>query len=549
MSLIDLASLVLAPTAVKDGKVYNAIPNDQDFTFSRGTEATRVNSAGLIEKARTNFLLQSNTFDTTWFAGGTISVTGGQSGYDSSSNAWLLDKTQANAHWRQNFTFDGSIVTYSLYVKAGSLNWVNLNYATTNSFFDLENGVVGVTTAIGSTIEDIGGGWYRCSAINNYSGGSSVRIYPADDDNDTSGTSGNILIQSAQLEQGLVSTDVITTTTTSVTVGITDDLPRVDYSGGGCPSLLLEPSRSNLIDDYSGYTWDEFNGASIAFNGNQQSPEGLDNAVTWTFSGTSGEVVQRSSITISNSTTYTISGYFKLTSGTLSSGSNQLKGLDGLAGANVSLNTLTSEWQRLSFDVTSSSTTGRVQLRCDDSATIQVYGLQLEAGSYVSSIIPSYGTSTSRSADSCSKTGISSLLNDSEGTLFAEIKAQANESTTKVITIGDGTSSNRVQIFYQAGTNITTNIIAGGSSQVTGFTTAVDQTQNAKVIIRYANNNAKFFLNGVEIASDTSVTTPTGLDRIVFNNGTGGSPFYGFNKQLIYFNSALTDDQCIALTK
>jgi len=89
MSLIDLASLVLAPTAVKDGKVYNAIPNDQDFTFSRGTEATRVNSAGLIEKARTNYLLQSNTFDTTWVKSN-VSVTSGQSGYDGSSDAWLL---------------------------------------------------------------------------------------------------------------------------------------------------------------------------------------------------------------------------------------------------------------------------------------------------------------------------------------------------------------------------------------------------------------------------------------------------------------------------
>jgi hypothetical protein len=68
MSLLDLASLVLAPTATKEGKVYSAIPNtgDGDMTFSRGSAATRVNSAGLIEKERGNLLLQSNTFDTTW---------------------------------------------------------------------------------------------------------------------------------------------------------------------------------------------------------------------------------------------------------------------------------------------------------------------------------------------------------------------------------------------------------------------------------------------------------------------------------------------------
>jgi hypothetical protein len=65
---------------------------------------------------RTNLLLQSNTFSTTWFAGRTISVTGGQSGYDGSSDAWLLDKTQANAFWK-DFTFNGSIVTYSSFMQ------------------------------------------------------------------------------------------------------------------------------------------------------------------------------------------------------------------------------------------------------------------------------------------------------------------------------------------------------------------------------------------------------------------------------------------------
>ena len=103
MSLIDLASLVLSPTATKEGKVYSAIPDtgDGDMTFTRGSSATRVNSAGLIEKERGNLLLQSNTFDTTWSAV-SASVTGGQSGYDGSSDAWLLSKSAAGGYIYQN---------------------------------------------------------------------------------------------------------------------------------------------------------------------------------------------------------------------------------------------------------------------------------------------------------------------------------------------------------------------------------------------------------------------------------------------------------------
>jgi hypothetical protein len=71
------------------------------------------------------------------------------------------------------------------------------------------------------------------------------RIYPTD--GGTSAIIGTIYIQDAQLEQGLVAQPYIETTTAAVYEGITDNLPRLDYSGGAsCPSLLLEPSRTNL---------------------------------------------------------------------------------------------------------------------------------------------------------------------------------------------------------------------------------------------------------------------------------------------------------------
>ena len=93
MSLYKDASLVMIPSAVKDGKLYSIRPTDGsgDFTFSRGSNlaATRISASQLIEKGRENVLLQSNQFDTTWINVNS-SETGGQSGYDGSSDAWLL---------------------------------------------------------------------------------------------------------------------------------------------------------------------------------------------------------------------------------------------------------------------------------------------------------------------------------------------------------------------------------------------------------------------------------------------------------------------------
>ena len=66
MSLYKDASLVMIPSAYKDGKLYSIRPTDGDgdFTFSRGSNlaATRVDVNGLIEKGRENVLLHSNDF-------------------------------------------------------------------------------------------------------------------------------------------------------------------------------------------------------------------------------------------------------------------------------------------------------------------------------------------------------------------------------------------------------------------------------------------------------------------------------------------------------
>ena len=66
MSLYKDASLVMLPSAYKDGKLYSIRPTDGsgDFTFSRGSNlsATRVNASQLIEKGRENTLLYSNDF-------------------------------------------------------------------------------------------------------------------------------------------------------------------------------------------------------------------------------------------------------------------------------------------------------------------------------------------------------------------------------------------------------------------------------------------------------------------------------------------------------
>ena len=186
---------------------------------------------------------------------------------------------------------------------------------------NLSNGTIGTTgnLVIEAKATDIGSGWYRCSMAFNAST-TGVYIYPATADEDVSQTSGNIYIQDAQLEQGLVARDVITTTTSAVEGGITDNVPRLDYTDSSCPALLLEPQRTNLIaqSEYFGAKWTLIQ--SVKSDG-VLSPSGELTAVTITDDGLGGSSsnvrIQADNFTISASTKYTFSAYVKANPNTI----------------------------------------------------------------------------------------------------------------------------------------------------------------------------------------------------------------------------------------
>ena len=120
-----------------------------DFTFTRGSNlsATRVGPDGFIEKGRENLLLQSNTFNTTWSTP-SASIVGGQTGYDGSSDAWLLTQIGVGGYVRQ-FTSASGVSTASVYVKAGSTDWVSLELESASpnprQYFQLvDDGVKGI---------------------------------------------------------------------------------------------------------------------------------------------------------------------------------------------------------------------------------------------------------------------------------------------------------------------------------------------------------------------------------------------------------------------
>ena len=376
-------------------------------------------------------------------------------------------------------------------------------------------------------------------------------------------------------------------------IEVTDDtdLPRIDYSpysgAGTCGHILLEPQRTNSLpysEDFSNSAWIKER-ATINAN-TSTSPDGSVNASKIIENTANGVHAIYKGVAISNNI-YTFSCFvkksdrdycflqivtnlgrytavFDLVNGvvtdtqTVSSPTNTSNKIEDYGNG----------WYRVSVTSSNtSSTTGYFQVGLSDSATpsynsfkqptyigdssgsVQIWGAQAEAGSYATSYIPTNGSTVTRSADVANNSGNADLFNDSEGVLYAEIAALANDGTFRQLTISDSSTSDRVSIDFTSTDNQIRSFSSSGGSTAANMTgTVTDSKQFNKVAVKYKLNDYALWINGSEVATDTSAAAPVGLQELAFDNGDGGNDFYGKTKVLAVFKEALSNNDLELLT-
>ena len=549
MSLLNDASLILVPSAIKTGEVLvqKPLPNkfadetgnydgndpqgSANLTFTRASSATRVGPDGLIEKVRTNLLTQSEEFTTSngWFAG----VTGGSTATQTSNygiapnGTTTADRIQLAlngepyADWVRPVSgfVIGQSYTYSIYLKS-------LTGSTNLEFFN--DGASNVLKTI--TTE-----WVRYS--HSFTA-SSATIYPRFLLGVTTSSTADLLAWGYQLETGDIATDYIATTTAAVSVGPVANLPRLDYLGSSCGKLLLEGQRTNLVtfsEQMDNAAWNNLNTTLTANAG--ISPDGYQNADKVIPAATSGAHIffQSVSALISSGTTYTYSFFAKAAEYTKAGiriggagyAPTPMAAINLSTGAIISQQGFTSVsvvsygngWYRIAGTYVATSAAAPNIIALSDSFTttsdnynftgdgtsgILAFGAMHETGAYATSYIPTLGAAVTRLADAASKTGISSLIGQTEGTIFWEgsIDNFANYATLFAL---EGTSNSWIYcLTYSAGLTFevrSNNVVTAGYSPT--FTTG-----SHKIALAYNASQVAIYIDGVSVFTDNSVTIP-----------------------------------------
>jgi len=466
----------------------------EQFTFTRGSEATFVNEQGLIQS--TNEL-------------GAELVVNGDFSVDSN---WVGVNT------------DGVTISNS------SLNYLNTPYG--KQIIQTNVTTIGKTYKVTYTVSNYVKGIVRVNL-----GGNSGQNYNAN------GTYTDYITASANTYVTLVSLGASGTTLSIDNVSVKEvisatNTPRLDYSTGE-EAFLLEPQSTNLItysEDFSDSSWVKLGGRSSVTINDEISPEG-------TMTATKFEAIQDSSDApirftgITAGILHTLSIYAK-------KGNHDLMRID--IGDDTMNIVLTDNWERYTLTLVAPSNFVDISIRdVSIGDYIYIWGAQLEQQSYATSYIPTSGASATRNQETCADA--TPEINSEEGTLYAEIAALSDVTSLKSLSLSDGTTSNRVTIgldnntyYYQIRKEGTAVFGSGGLlTNVKLFN---------KIAVSYAENNFCLWINGTKVATGTSGLTPIGLNQLNFNLAAGSHKFFGNTKGLKVYPKALADVQLEDLT-
>jgi hypothetical protein len=357
--------------------------------------------------------------------------------------------------------------------------------------------------------------------------------------------------------------------------------PRLDYLGGGCPKLLLEPQRTNLLNYSDAFDNAQWTKGELTVTANSTaSPDGTTNADSLTETAANDYHITYQAKSLTTATTYTFSVFVK------PNGRNFARMLFGngpfpdnqyvyfnlvtdeivkTASVTAKIETYANGWKRCiatcTADASSSdavyfgparnTTDGYVTYAGNASLGIFAYGAQLEAGAYATSYIPTTTASVTRNADTCSKSSATALIGQTEGTILLKLNVSNLESyTRRIFTLSDSTTNNIIGFQISANLRrIVFYVTTSGVDQAVIISSDVvfNLNQDIAIAAAYKANDFVLYVNGVQIGTDNSGTIPT-CSAIKFSEANDSAFYLGKVNSVLLWKTRLTNQELVTLT-
>jgi len=340
---------------------------------------------------------------------------------------------------------------------------------------------------------------------------------------------------------------------------VADNVPRLDYPLGGitagCPALLVEPSAQNLAlrsEDFT-TTWNAVN--TTPTPNQTTSPDNTLTADRISITSNGGYI--RQIIATSNSTTYTASCFVK--NDTVASGDTfrfyfnnntaSPNAAQAIAIININAGTVTTSsggggisaistgienygngWYRVRVTFTLGASAGSAGSEIGFDAptatrTFFAWGAQFETGSIATSYIPTAASPVTRGAETISKTGVSSLIGQTEGTIYAEVDIR-NSVTAAVLGLDNNSATDFIIVFRNSSRQITVVIRRANGSLDSIIASSTLPIGVHKIALGYTNGNYALYINGSLAGTSTnSVSFPISLTACRIGANAFGDQF------------------------
>jgi hypothetical protein len=360
-----------------------------------------------------------------------------------------------------------------------------------------------------------------------------------------------------------------------------NNVPRLDYSDGGCPSLLLEPQRTNLViysEQISSWGKTPSDGTLIIRTDDETSPNGNMTADVISVSTELNGVFTQGITTVAEST-YSCSTYVKHVAGSskirvgitenfhsstgskyivvdLSNGSIILNEVSSFATAKV-INAGNGWYRVIIENITVPVGVGGnshfVIYSYEDTFTeFSVWGGQIEVGNYTSSYIPNLSNGTTTRNNDAGNFAGNIDFNNSEGVFEAGFKAFPISIPSSRITLA-ADINNRITIGYSGGANeprpyLLIASLSGGEDDIQiSMPSSFNLFDYNTYKLKFQSGNNELKINGELVDTDNSFKTHTfsfdsALKNISLNTqGTSTERlFYGGIRHIKVYDS-ITD--------